>query len=735
MRYLLLTLTLLATAALGHLATATSGQPGAAALGQSTSANLNQTESAAPVQPMPLGQPTTDHQSWPMTAALSQSASASPNQPAIAVLGQPASAAKPVPLLAGDGQQAEFLPMEQAYRVALDIVGDRQLRLYWQIEEGYYLYRQRFDFQLTDADGPIDLETQFPTGVTQEDEYFGVSEVYYHFADIYANLARDTDRATLAIQSQGCADAGLCYPPRRQAFVVNFAEGSIGPAPGTGPDADFRPVARPMPISADITRTRDSLDATGRIDPTPASPPQTGSNTSAPRHADGTTPSLWWILLLAFVGGSILNLMPCVFPVLSLKVLNLSSGDEHSGHIHGWFYAFGIMVCFVSAALLMLGLQGAGTVIGWGFQMQSYYTVAMLAYLFFVLGLALSGFLEIGAGFMGIGNWLIGRGGYSDSFCTGVLAAVVASPCTAPFMGTALGFAITQPTLVALSVFAALGAGFAAPLLLLSYSRTLRQLLPKPGAWMETFKQVLAFPLYATAIWLLWVIGRLTDVTTMAMVLLGMLLLVTSFWLWRHRTIGKVLSAIALLSALAIMLSPMLKPEADNRAAYHLWNTATGRTTNKTADQANNPSQTGTASSHRSEMNSPTAGASQTANQIADQAASQTASPAQRVARLLEGGRPLLVNVTADWCITCLVNERVALNSDAVQQAMSRQGIGYLAVDWTHYNPEVAGFLAQFNRNGVPLYLLYSGRSGEPPLVLPQILTPGIVLAAFDKNR
>ena len=624
-----------------------------------------------------LGQPATDTQGWPTAGTL--------GQPANAAQGQPTQAA---PFLADTGQQANFLPMEQAYQVALDIVGDRQLRLYWHIEEGYYLYRQRFDFQLKDADGPIGLETQFPIGVTQEDEYFGVSEVYYHFADIYASLARATDRATLTIKSQGCADAGLCYPPRRQVFDVNFAAGTIGPAPGTvGPAADVRPsskaVPTPMPISATAPKTGDHLDATrhsGGIDPT-LTTPRAGANT--------TGHSLWWILLLAFVGGSILNLMPCVFPVLSLKVLSLASGDERTQRTHGWCYAAGIITCFLLAALLMLVLQQVGAAVGWGFQLQSPYFVALLAYLFFALGLALSGFLEIGARFMGVGNQLAARDGYGGSFFTGVLATVVASPCTAPFMGTALGFAITQPIPVALSVFAALGAGMAAPLLLLSYSRTLRALLPKPGAWMETFKQVLAFPLYLTAIWLLWVIGRLTDVTAMAGVLLGMLLLATGFWLWRYQRLGKLLSVIAVLAAMAIIFSPMMDG-------------ATNRATSETTNRTNDPSRT-------------------------------TAHPAQQVARLLERGRPLLVNVTADWCITCLVNEQVALKSDAVQRALSQRDIGYLVVDWTHYNPEVADFLARFNRNGVPLYLLYSGRSGEPPQVLPQILTPGIVLAAFDK--
>ena len=245
-------------------------------------------------------------------------------------------------------------------------------------------------------------------------------------------------------------------------------------------------------------------------------------------------------------------------------------------------------------------------------------------------------------------------------------------------MGTALGFAVTQPAPIALAVFAALGSGMAAPMLLLSYSKTLRAMMPKPGPWMETFKQLLAFPLYATAIWLLWVAGRQTSVTAMAVLLCGMLALTLGLWLWRYRTWGRVFGGLAVLGALLLIPSGALET---NRGA---------------ADAEGDWSE-------------------------------------QRLEALLDSGKPLFVNVTADWWITCIANERSALSNDNVQAAMSAMEMEYIVVDWTDYNADIAAFLARFGRNGVPLYLVYSGRQGEEPQVLPQLLTPGIVLDALER--
>ncbi len=535
--------------------------------------------------------------------------------------------------------EPEFLPVDEAYKLALEISGENEIRLYWQIEDAYYMYKKRFKFKLEDAGGPIEVTPAYANeGIIREDEYFGISEVYYNFADVTLELERvPNGPALLTVGSQGCADAGLCYPPQKERFSVDFAQGTIGPAEQA----------------------------------TKPTQPQTASETGAQ--------SLWLMLLLAFVGGSILNLMPCVFPVLSLKVLSFATGSEHSKHVHGWVYAAGVVTSFVAVALLLITLQQAGAAVGWGFQLQSPHFVALLAYLFFVMGLSLSGLIEFGAGLMGTGSQLADRGGYSGSFFTGVLATIVASPCTAPFMGTALGFAVTQTAPVALSVFAALGAGMAAPMLLLSYSRALRERMPRPGPWMETFKHLLAFPLYATAIWLLWVTGRQTSVTAMAALMCGMLALALGLYLWRYRTWGKAVGAVAVLGALAIIPAPLLSQQS-----------------------------------------------------AAKSTSSEFATSEQQLERYLAEGTPVFVNVTADWCITCIANERGSLSTDAVQNALRAKNMQYLVMDWTNYDPDIAEFLSKFGRNGVPLYLVYSGKAGEAPQILPQLLTPGTVVEAIS---
>jgi thiol:disulfide interchange protein DsbD len=544
------------------------------------------------------------------------------------------------PGLGLESAQEEFLPVEEAYQLALEIVDEQHIRLYWQIAEGYYLYRKRFAFKLEAGGAEIPTTAQLPQGIEHEDEYFGRTQVYYHNADVMLTVEDTPGPATLTVTSQGCAEAGLCYPPQKQRFDIDMVQGTVAPA-----------------------ANRKNTGAGGTQEPPPA---ETGLMT------------LLSMLLLAFIGGTILNLMPCVFPVLSLKVYSFATGDAHSRHVHGWVYAAGVISSFLLVAGVLLLLQQAGSAVGWGFQLQSPRFVSALAYLFFAMGLSLSGLLELGAGWMNTGSGLARREGHTGAFFTGVLATVVASPCTAPFMGTALGFAVTQPPLVALLVFAALGAGMAAPMLLLSYSQHLRNIMPKPGPWMETFKQLLAFPLYATAIWLLWVAGRQTGTNTMAFLLCGLLVMALGMWLWRYRNWARLAAIACALSVVAVLGSPTLTARESHAVA-------------------------------------------------------ENAFSEQQLTTLLEQGRPVFVNVTADWCITCLANERAALSTEAVKQALQDRKVVYLVADWTNYNAEIADFLKQFNRNGIPLYLVYSGRPGEPPEILPQLLTPQVVLDALSR--
>lgn len=392
-------------------------------------------------------------------------------------------------------------------------------------------------------------------------------------------------------------------------------------------------------------------------------------------------------LALAFGGGVLLNLMPCVFPVLSLKAMGLaeSGGDAAQLRGHGLAYLAGVLASFAALAGVLLGLRAAGEQLGWGFQLQVPWVVAALALLMLAMGLSLSGVFGIGGAWMGAGQSLATRPGARGSFFTGVLAVVVASPCTAPLMGPALGFAVTQDAATAIGVFLALGAGLALPIVLLSLLPGLARRLPRPGAWMDTFKQAMAFPMYATSVWLLWVLGRQAGVDALALVLLGAVSLAFGLWLLGRagggvRGLGIALGfagALASVMALPRLAAPARAAAVDAADAWEPW------------------------------------------------------SP-ERLAALRDDGRPVLVNMTAAWCITCLANERVALSSADFRRALAERGITYLKGDWTNRDPRITDYLAAYGRNGVPIYVVYPAGGGEPE-VLPQLLTPALVDAALTR--
>ena len=397
--------------------------------------------------------------------------------------------------------------------------------------------------------------------------------------------------------------------------------------------------------------------------------------------------SLWLIGLFAFAGGLLLNLMPCVLPVLSLKALSLvQHGQSHrtEQRMHGLSYTVGVVLSFVLIAAVLLALRAGGEQIGWGFQLQSPLFIALLVYLLFALGLSLSGLFNVGSSWMGFGESLSRRSGYSGSFFTGVLAVLVASPCTAPFMGTALGYAITQSTTVALSVFASLGLGMALPFLLLSFIPAWLRFLPKPGAWMETFKQLMAFPLYATALWLLWVLGRQVGVNGMTAALGGLILLTLGLWLTSGKTSlwRKIAVAVTLVSSLAMLTLPVFSPSSSG-------------------------------------------------NTSATELSAEAYTP-QKLQALRAEQKPVFVNLTADWCITCLVNEQVALDQPEVQQAFADNNVSYLKGDWTNRDDAITRLLSEHDRSGVPLYLYYA--VGKDATILPQILTPDLVINALNSK-
>jgi thiol:disulfide interchange protein len=410
-----------------------------------------------------------------------------------------------------------------------------------------------------------------------------------------------------------------------------------------------------------------------------------GNNSHGPSSSSSVT--LFAALGFAFLGGLILNLMPCVFPVLSLKALSVArqaDAHPHEARRDGLLFAAGVILSFIAGAAVLVGLRNAGMAAGWGMQLQSPLVVTGLAYVLFLVGLNLSGFYSIDGGAMGIGQSLADRKDALGSFFTGVLAVVVAAPCTAPFMATAIGFALTQSLAVALATFLALGIGFALPFFLISVTPQVRHLLPKPGAWMERFKELLAFPMYAAAAWLVWVLSQQTGSDGVIAALGGGVLIAFAIWLWRagsrptSKVIGRVVAALSVIAALFLA---------------------------------------GT----QTRISSPAP------DRVAENALYQPYSKAKLDAALQKGDG-VFVNFTAAWCITCLVNEKVALSSPGVIDAMHKNDVVYLKGDWTNQDPEITAMLQKFGRSGVPLYLYYRPGAGDSePVVLPQILTPSEV--------
>ncbi len=397
-------------------------------------------------------------------------------------------------------------------------------------------------------------------------------------------------------------------------------------------------------------------------------------------------------LLFALIGGIILNLMPCVFPVLSIKVLGFveqGGANRAAVRTHGAAFAAGVIASFLALGTALLVIRASGTLVGWGFQLQSPAVVGILAGLFFVLGLSLLGVFDVGTPLTRLGGLLGSCGGLGASFGSGVLATVVATPCIAPLMGAALGFALTQPPIPTLLIFGVIGVGMALPYAVLSMWPTLLGRLPRPGAWMETFRQLLAFPLFATALWLVWVFGQQTGVDGAGYLLAAFLLIALGAWmLWRWpRTSASGRSYVLSRTGAAILIVAAL--------AVGLRGT-------------------------RSHAGPPT-----------DE--SWQPFSAALVVELQASGRPVFIDFTAAWCLTCKVNERVVLETEAVEEAFRQRDVVLLKADWTRQDPEITRALEAFGRTGVPLYVLYTGATDAPPIILPTILTKETLLEALEE--
>ncbi|MEO6172895.1 MAG: protein-disulfide reductase DsbD [Arenimonas sp.] len=531
------------------------------------------------------------------------------------------------------------LPAEQAFQFEAIVNTSNELLLRFTPAPGYYLYRDKTKIDIVSENGSITAgEIQWPPAKSHKDEHFGDIYVFFDLVEAKLPLWLKDAKAhdiTLKATFMGCQENGICYPPMKRDIAL-------------------------------------SLPAGGKV-----------SNGKVTK-ADTTFSTVLWLqaLLLALGGGLILNLMPCVLPVLSLKALSLVEGadDNNSARKKALWYTFGVMISFALVGAIAIGLRHAGLALGWGFQLQQPVVVAILALIMLAVGLSLSGVFQIGAGLAGVGQKLTESKDHKADFFTGVLAVVVASPCTAPMMGGALAFAFATSPIVAMSVFLALGLGLALPFLMIAYIPALAKRLPKPGAWMETLKQVLAFPMYLTAAWLISVLAAQRGSMGVLLILAGATALAFGLWLWEKTRYSenKYSRIFVLLAFIATAYSVF--------AIYKIKELPAKQVSSET----------------------------------------HVAYSTEALASLRKDNRNVFVNMTADWCISCKTNEATVFSRPAFKKLLEDTNTVYMVGDYTNVDPEITQFLELHNAVGVPLYVVYSPKAPEGK-VLPIILTPGIV--------
>ena len=550
--------------------------------------------------------------------------------------------------LAGLASNKLPLPEDQAFKFEAIVNSPEELLLRFTPAPGYYLYRDKSTLAI-DGVNVVAGDPRWPAGQSHSDEYFKNVVVYFDQIDVPLPMRRLTDTAaqTIVLHAtyQGCQTDGLCYPPIKHDVTLQLPAGkqSVGAAPAAI-DSES--------IAAGAAPTTSSLSA------------------------------LLAALLLALGGGVILNLMPCVLPVLSLKALSLAQGHETQAQArrHALWYSAGVMLSFAAVGAIAITLRKAGLALGWGFQLQQPVVVAALALLMFAIGLSLSGVFQIGAGFAGIGQKLTEKSGPAGDFFTGVLAVVVASPCTTPLMGGALAYAFTAPPALAIAVFLALGLGLALPFLLIAFVPALASRLPRPGAWMETLKHVLAFPMYATAAWLISVLAAQRGHDGVLYALFGATALALGLWWWERARYGE--RKLARLFAALIVLSS-------------LWSLVEIRRL-------------------------PPIG-----KVIAEDSGVVDFSPS-RLAGLRAQHRVVFVDMTADWCVSCKTNEKLVFSRPAFRASLDAANAVYMVGDYTNVSDDITAFLEAHHSPGVPLYVVYPASGGEGE-VLPTLLTQGMV--------
>ena len=538
------------------------------------------------------------------------------------------------------GTDAAPLTAQAAFTFEALATDAHHLLLRWTMPPGYYLYRDQTALRLLDASGLTLGQPEWPPGTPHEDEHYGKVTVFFGQIDVPVAVTGEAARLRLEATFQGCQEGGICYPKMTRTLDIALAPGGTSAA---------------APVQAAPT-------AMGETPP--------------PRQQI----SLLAALGLALLGGLVLNLMPCVLPVLSLKAVSLLESGESPQHRrrHALFYTAGVLVSFVALGMAIVWLSAS-----WGVQLQQPMVVAALALVMLALGLSMSGLVQFGAGLGNTGAGLASRAGPVGDFFTGVLAVVVASPCTAPFMGSALAFALVAPKVSALLVFLMLGVGLALPFALIGLVPALARWLPRPGRWMETLKQVLAFPMYLTAVWLAWVLAKQRGADAIGLLLVAAVLLAMTLW-WFERSRSEAKRALALVLALLTAVPLVLLARVPPPAAA-----------------------------------------------AASKAGVVAYSP-ERLAALRASGRPVFVDMTADWCVTCKANEHAVLDTAAFRDLLKRTGTVYMQGDWTDVNPTIEAFLKQYHSPGVPLYVVFPSGGGEGKQ-LSTVLTGGLVERALTK--
>ncbi|HUO91553.1 MAG TPA: protein-disulfide reductase DsbD domain-containing protein [Rhizomicrobium sp.] len=524
------------------------------------------------------------------------------------------------------------------------------------------------------------VQNPAPPYATVEDDFRAARALIPVASPWPAHFAKKGDALDLFLAAPKIAPKDAVFFPFEQGVIKGAAAQDFAPADG-GVVLRLTPDGKTPRALAGVlvlTSADGSVQALS-VDATPGAVPLA-------QFGGGANMGIVLAFVFAFAGGLILNLMPCVLPILAMKALAVARAGHGEAEREGFAYSAGAILSFMALGAAVLILRAGGEAVGWGFQLQEPRVVAGFALLMFAVGLNLSGLFELPG--ITAGNALTQRGGAVGAFFTGILAVAVAAPCTAPFMATAIGYALTQGSAVALGVFFFLGLGFAAPFLAIGLSPALLRLIPKPGAWMLALKQLLAFPMYGAAAWLVWVLAQQAGTVGLAAVLAAMVAFAFGAWAWsasrnasaRWRGVG----AIVGFAGLVLAITGVVLAEGEGTSAA-----ATVPSGGLLHAEAYTPA---------------------------------------RLAELRSENRPVFVDATAAWCITCLVNEKVALSRSDVAEAFARTHTAYLVADWTKRDADITALLSAYDRPGVPLYLYFKPGASDPD-VLPQILTPDAVLS------